>query len=66
MEIFMNYSPLFYSSRQESEADRAEVARLHEEMCAKIPLDALYARRVWRDKRLAALAKLKRELDKAE
>jgi hypothetical protein len=42
------------------------VARLHEEMCAKIPLDALYARRVWRDKRLAALAKLKRELDKAE
>ncbi len=42
------------------------MARLHEEMCKKIPLDALYARRVWRDKRLAALAKLKRELDKAE
>jgi len=52
--------------KQESAADRAEVASLHEKMCRDIPTDKLYERRVWRDKRLAALAKLKRDMDKAE
>jgi hypothetical protein len=35
-------------------------------MCQTIPLTSLPERRIWRDKRLAALAKLKRELEKAE
>ena len=52
--------------RQESAEDKAEVARLESAMCEKIPLASLQERRTWRDKRLAALAKLKRDLDKAE
>ena len=52
--------------RQESEADKAEVAALEATMTRQIPLEKLYERRVWRDKRLAALAKLKRDLNKEE
>jgi hypothetical protein len=39
---------------------------MHEEMCAQFPLEGLHARRLWRDKRLSALAKLKRDLDKID
>ena len=35
-------------------------------MVKDIPVEELYKRRVWRDKRLAALAKLKRDMDKEE
>ena len=50
--------------RQESEADREEVRALQEAMIKTVPMEKLNERRVWRDKRLAALAKLKREMDK--
>ena len=50
--------------RQDTESDKSEVKSLHESMCSVIPLDKLGERRVWRDKRLAALAKLKRDMDK--
>jgi len=52
--------------KQESSEDKAEVARLHEAMCQTIPVEELNSRRIWRDKRLAALAKLKREMDREE
>ncbi|XP_023332864.1 lambda-crystallin [Eurytemora carolleeae] len=51
--------------KQESEADRAEVAALHAALCETVPLEKLYERRVWRDKGLAALGKLKRDLAKS-
>ena len=50
--------------RQESEADREEVRALQEAMIKTVPMEELNERRVWRDKRLAALAKLKRDMDK--
>jgi len=52
--------------RQESVEDRREVESLHRAMCQTIPEDKLTDRRIWRDRRLAQLAKLKREMDKAE
>lgn len=52
--------------KQETEADKAEVAALEATMCSTVPLEELYKRRVWRDKRLAALAKLKRDMDREE
>jgi len=52
--------------KQETEADKAEVAALEATMCSTVPLKELYKRRVWRDKRLAALAKLKRDMDREE
>ena len=39
---------------------------LEDTMIKDIPVEELYKRRVWRDKRLAALAKLKRDLDREE
>ena len=56
------HTPLF--NRQESETDKNEVRSLEEAMCSTIPLDKLGERRVWRDKRLAALAKLKRDMER--
>ena len=50
--------------RQESEADREEVRALQEAMIKTVPMEKLNERRDWRDKRLAALAKLKRDMDK--
>ena len=52
--------------RQETEADKAEVASLEATMMKEIPAEELYKRRVWRDKRLAALSKLKRDMDREE
>jgi len=52
--------------KQETEADKLEVSTLHSTMCETIPVEELYRRRVWRDKRLAALAKLKKDLDREE
>ncbi|XP_013402906.1 lambda-crystallin [Lingula anatina] len=37
--------------------------KVQEALCKKIPLDKLQERRQWRDQRLMALAKLKKELD---
>ena len=54
------------SLRQETEADKAEVASLEAAMCSTVPLESLGERRVWRDKRLAALAKLKRDMARQE
>jgi len=51
---------------QTSEADRKEVAALEATMIETVPLESLYERRVWRDRRLAALAKLKRDMAKAD
>ena len=48
------------------EADKAEVAALEKAMTQTIPLEKLGERRVWRDKRLAALAKLKRDMAREE
>ena len=39
---------------------------MEETMIKEIPLEELYKRRVWRDKRLAALAKLKRDMEREE
>lgn len=50
--------------RQESAADKAEAASLHAAMIQTVPMEKLGERRVWRDKRLAALAKLKRDMDR--
>jgi len=52
--------------RQQSEEDKKETASLHSTMCTTVPLEELDSRRVWRDKRLAALAKLKRDMDRSE
>jgi len=50
--------------KQESEADKEEVRALQAAMIKTVPIEKLNERRVWRDKRLAALAKLKRDMDK--
>ena len=50
--------------RQESEVDKDEVRALQAAMIKTVPMEKLNERRVWRDKRLAALAKLKRDMDK--
>ena len=42
------------------------MAALEAAMCSTVPLESLGERRVWRDKRLAALAKLKRDLARQE
>ena len=65
----IQYKEMFVSIsifRQETEADKAEVKALEETMVKEIPVEDLYKRRVWRDKRLAALAKLKRDMDREE
>jgi len=64
--VSQDSGPIPTGWKQASEADRAEVAELHATMCATVPLEKLDERRLWRDKRLAALAKLKRDMDKAE
>lgn len=51
--------------KQETAADKAEVTALHAAMAADIPQEKLYERRVWRDKRLAALAKMKKDMDQS-
>ena len=50
--------------RQESEVDKDEVRALQAAMIKTVPMEKLNERRGWRDKRLAALAKLKRDMDK--
>ena len=65
----IQYKEMFVSIsifRQETEADKAEVKALEETMVKEIPVEDLYKRRVWRDKRLAALVKLKRDMDREE
>lgn len=52
--------------RQQTEEDKKDTANLHASMCATVPLEELDSRRVWRDKRLAALAKLKRDMERSE
>jgi len=65
-DVSSDSGPVPTGWKQESQADRDEVASLHAKMSKDIPQEKLYERRVWRDKRLAALAKLKRDMDKAE
>jgi len=65
-DVSSDLGPVPTGWKQETEADKAEVASLHESMIKDIPIEDLYKRRVWRDKRLAALAKLKRDLDREE
>jgi len=50
--------------KQESQADKEEVRALQAAMIRTVPMEKLNERRVWRDKRLAALAKLKRDMDR--
>jgi len=54
--------PIPTAWRQESEDDKCTVARIHSLMCETVPLPDLNTRRLWRDKRLAALAKLKKQM----
>ncbi|XP_076317411.1 beta Hydroxy acid dehydrogenase 1 [Tachypleus tridentatus] len=42
------------------------VDKIHEELCKKVPVDRLQDRRIWRDKRLAALSMLKKDMDSKE
>jgi len=65
-DVSSDSGPIPTGWKQETEADKAEVRDLEETMTKVIPLEDLYKRRVWRDKRLAALAKLKKDLDKEE
>jgi len=62
--VSQDLGPIPTGWKQETESDKKEVKTLEELMCATVPLDKLGERRVWRDKRLAALAKLKRDMDK--
>lgn len=48
--------------RQESSEDKATIAKIHAMMCETVGESELNARRLWRDQRLAALAKLKRNM----
>jgi len=48
--------------KQESDEDKATVAKINAMMCTTVPESELYNRRLWRDQRLAALAKLKRTM----
>lgn len=65
-DVSSDSGPIPTGWKQATPADKAEVAALHASMSADIPQDKLYERRVWRDKRLAALSKLKRDMDKAQ
>jgi len=65
-DVSSDLGPIPTGWKQETEADKAEVAALQASMVKDIPAEELYKRRVWRDKRLAALAKLKRDMDKEE
>jgi len=62
--VSSDLGPIPTGWKQASEMDKEEVKALHEAMCTTVPLEKLGERRVWRDKRLAALAKLKRDMDK--
>jgi len=64
--VSSDLGPIPTGWKQETPADKEEVARLEATMCSTVPLEDLYKRRVWRDKRLAALAKLKRDMDREE
>jgi len=64
--VSSDLGPIPTGWKQESDADKAEVGALEAAMCRTVPLDSLGERRVWRDKRLAALAKLKRDMAKAD
>lgn len=65
-EVSSDLGPIPTGWKQETESDKAEVAALQAAMCDTVPVEELYRRRVWRDKRLAGLAKLKRDLDREE
>eukprot|EP00088_Acartia_fossae_P068269 TRINITY_DN8622_c0_g1_i2.p1 TRINITY_DN8622_c0_g1~~TRINITY_DN8622_c0_g1_i2.p1 ORF type:complete len:322 (+),score=113.43 TRINITY_DN8622_c0_g1_i2:38-1003(+) len=54
--------PIPTAWRQETEDDKATVGRISSLMCETVPMEQLADRRLWRDKRLAALAKLKRSM----
>merc|ERR1712156_1107668 len=54
--VSSDLGPIPTGWKQETEKGKAEVAALED----------LYKRRVWRDKRLAALAKLKRDMEREE
>jgi len=54
--------PIPTAWRQESEDDKSTVAKIHSLMCDTVPLQDLNTRRLWRDQRLAALAKLKKQM----
>ena len=58
------FGPNPTSIRMRTAEDRAEVDGVAKQLEALYPLDKLYERRQRRDKCLAALAKLKRELNK--
>jgi len=62
--VSQDLGPIPTGWKQETESDKKEVKTLEELMCSTVPLEKLGERRVWRDKRLAALAKLKRDMDK--
>lgn len=64
--VSSDLGPIPTGWKQETEKDKAEVAALEATMCSTVPLEDLYKRRVWRDKRLAALAKLKRDMEREE
>ena len=65
MQVYKDIKNLIHKMfRQESDADKAEAASLHAAMIQTVPMEQLGERRVWRDKRLAALAKLKRDMDR--
>lgn len=49
--------------KMETQEDKDEVERMSEKMLELFPLDKLAERRLLRDKKLASLAKLKKELD---
>jgi len=65
-DVSSDLGPIPTGWKQETEKDKEEVRQLEEMMTKMIPLEDLYTRRVWRDKRLAALAKLKRDMEKQE
>lgn len=44
----------------------AGAAEIDRQLCEIIPVDQLPQRRQWRDRRLAALAKLKRDMDQED
>eukprot|EP00093_Oithona_nana_P006362 06362.XXX_347668_348795_1 [CDS] Oithona nana genome sequencing. len=48
----------------QTDADKSQIENLHQQMLEQIPMDQHYQRCVRRDRNLAALAKLKRELQK--
>ena len=40
----------------------AAAEQIHKELCEKVPIEKLQERRKWRDARLAALAKVKKDM----